>query len=122
MEKHMGKQVKSARGEIVDFDLIKIKEQIASAPPPVDVKQRQDFVEKRLRRRIKKEINVTGGGQVEVEPKLPKDEEVKQEESSGLANNTVDTTDEKVESTQNVTPAVRQKARPKKQQKKTDDK
>ena len=28
----MGKRVKSARGQIVDFDLLKIKEQIAAAP------------------------------------------------------------------------------------------
>ncbi len=50
----MGKKVRSAKGEMVDFDLLKIKEQIASAPAPQDVKLRQDFIEKRIRRRLKK--------------------------------------------------------------------
>lgn len=50
----MGKKIRSARGEQVDFDLLRIKEQIASSPPPMDVKKRQDFIEKRLRRRLKK--------------------------------------------------------------------
>ena len=50
----MGKKVRSAKGEVVDFDLLRIKEQIASAPPPQDVKLRKDFIENRLRRRIKK--------------------------------------------------------------------
>ncbi len=50
----MGKKTRSARGEQVDFDLLRIKEQIASSPPPMDVKKRQDFIEKRLRRRLKK--------------------------------------------------------------------
>lgn len=50
----MGKKIRSARGEQVDFDLLKIKEQMASSPPPQDVRMRQDFIEKRLRRRLKK--------------------------------------------------------------------
>ena len=47
---------KSAKGEIVDFDLLKIKQQIASAPPSSDVARRQDFIENRLRRRTKKVV------------------------------------------------------------------
>jgi len=50
----MTKKVRSAKGVQVDFDLLRIKEQIASSPPPMDVKKRQDFIEKRLRRRLKK--------------------------------------------------------------------
>lgn len=50
----MGKKVRSARGELIDFDLMKIKEQIASNPPSIDVQQRQNFIDKRLRRRLKK--------------------------------------------------------------------
>lgn len=45
---------KSARGEIIDFDLLKIKQQIASAPPSSEVSRRKDFIENRLRRRTKK--------------------------------------------------------------------
>lgn len=50
----MSKKTRSARGEQVDFDLLKVKEQIATSPPPQDVKARQDFIERRMRRRLKK--------------------------------------------------------------------
>jgi len=53
----MGKKARSARGQMVDFDLMKIKEQIASAPTPLEVKARQDFIENRLMRRIKTSQN-----------------------------------------------------------------
>lgn len=49
----MGKKVRSARGIEVDFDLLKIKQQIADAPN-VNVTPRTEFVEKRLRRRTKR--------------------------------------------------------------------
>lgn len=60
----MGKRMaRSARGEIVDFDLIAIKQSIASAPKPVVVEQRETYVDiqagKRLRRSIKPKIKPT---------------------------------------------------------------
>lgn len=76
----MAKKVRSARGDIVDFDLIKIKQQIASRTPTQDVRARQDFIERKLHRRLKK----TGSGPirkapapapridaVKVQPKMP---------------------------------------------------
>jgi hypothetical protein len=39
---------------MVDFDLLMIKEQIASAPPPVTIQARENFIDQRLRRRAKK--------------------------------------------------------------------
>jgi ribosomal protein S21 len=44
-------KVRSAKGEIVDFDLLKIKQQMQTTPKPVEVKAREDFIEKRLKRR-----------------------------------------------------------------------
>jgi len=67
----MGKRVRSAKGELVDFDFLKIKEQLASAPPPIEVKNRQNFIENRLKRRLKKKVPVVEKVEVEVEPKLP---------------------------------------------------
>lgn len=71
------KKVRSAKGEMVDFDLIRIKAQIASRAPTQDVRARQDFIERKLHRRIKK----VGGAahrkasvpraDVKVQPKLP---------------------------------------------------
>lgn len=49
----MGRKVRSARGLEVDFDLLKVKQQIAEAPA-VNVASRTEFVEKRLRRRTKR--------------------------------------------------------------------
>jgi hypothetical protein len=48
------RQARSARGEIVNFDLLKIKEQMKTAPKPIEVKAREDFIEKKLRRRVKR--------------------------------------------------------------------
>lgn len=67
----MGKKVKSAKGELVDFDYLKIKEQLASAPTPMEVKNRQNFIENRLKRRLKKKVPVVESAAVEVEPTLP---------------------------------------------------
>lgn len=79
----MAKKVRSARGELVDFDLLKIKEQIANQPPPQDVRARQDFIEKRLRRRLKKTLPpapaVQTKGAVEPDPKMPGTEELSEE-------------------------------------------
>ena len=78
----MGKKVRSAKGELVDFDLLKIKEQMASAPPPTDVRARQDFIERRLRRRLKK-VSVPAPAVKNpenlVQPKLPGTEELNEE-------------------------------------------
>jgi hypothetical protein len=64
----MPKIVRSARGEVIDFDQLKIKEQLASAPTPVEVKARQNFIENRMKRRLKK---TPPKAEVEAEPKLP---------------------------------------------------
>ena len=50
----MSKKVRSAKGTEVDFDLLEIKSQIASSPKTIDVKKREDFIDRKLRRKIKK--------------------------------------------------------------------
>lgn len=50
----MSKSVKSARGVDVNFDLLKIKEQISTAPKTTDVKAREDFIDQKFKRRLKK--------------------------------------------------------------------
>jgi hypothetical protein len=47
--------VLSARGERVDFDLMKIKQQIAAAPKAVTVKAREDFIDQKFKRRLKRQ-------------------------------------------------------------------
>lgn len=46
-------KIRSAKGDMVDFDLIKIKESIASDPAPTDVAARQQHIDQRLRRRMR---------------------------------------------------------------------
>lgn len=56
----MGKMVRSARGQMVDFDVLEIKQQMASAPKPVEVAVREDFIDQKFNRRLKKlKNNVT---------------------------------------------------------------
>lgn len=43
----MSKQARSARGEIVDFDLLAIKQQLATTPVPVGVDQRRKFIDEK---------------------------------------------------------------------------
>jgi hypothetical protein len=50
----MSKGVKSARGEVVDFDLLKIKQQIASAPKTIQVQEREAFIDNKFKRRLKR--------------------------------------------------------------------
>lgn len=68
----MGKKARSARGVVVDFDLMKIKEQMASAPTPLEVKTRQNFIENRLKRRLKKvDLPKVESTKVESTPDMP---------------------------------------------------
>jgi hypothetical protein len=50
----MPKVVRSAKGQEVNFDMLKIKQQIASAPKPTSVKAREDFIDKKFKRRLKR--------------------------------------------------------------------
>lgn len=50
----MSKGVKSARGATVDFDLLRIKQQMASAPKTTTVQAREDFIDQKFKRRLKK--------------------------------------------------------------------
>lgn len=49
----MPKLVRTARGQVVDFDLIRIKQQLAKATAPAEVRERENFVERRLKRKLK---------------------------------------------------------------------
>lgn len=50
----MARGVRSARGVLVDFDVLKIKNQIASAPKTTSVKAREDFIDQKFKRRLKR--------------------------------------------------------------------
>lgn len=43
----MSVKTRSARGEIVDFDLLAIKQQLATAPVPVSVADRRRFIDEK---------------------------------------------------------------------------
>jgi hypothetical protein len=50
----MPKKVRTAKGQIIDFDLLRIKQQLGDAPKPANVQARQDFIDQKLRRRVKR--------------------------------------------------------------------
>lgn len=43
----MSKKAVSARGELVDFDLLAIKQQLATTPVPVSVNERRKFIDEK---------------------------------------------------------------------------
>lgn len=47
-------KTRSAKGEMVDFDLLKIRQKLSAQPVTLDVKAREDFIDKKLRRRMRK--------------------------------------------------------------------
>jgi hypothetical protein len=49
-----GTKGRSARGLIVDFDILRIREKLSRAPKPVTVKERENYIESKARRRRKK--------------------------------------------------------------------
>lgn len=50
----MPKAVRSAKGQSVNFDLLRIKQQMASAPKTTTVKAREAFIDQKYKRRLKK--------------------------------------------------------------------
>ena len=54
-----GTKARSARGVVVDFDLLAIKEKLASTPKPVEVKERENFIAQKSRRRRAKKVEET---------------------------------------------------------------
>ncbi len=49
-----GTKARSARGEIVDFDILAIKAKLESANKPVKVKEREAYIAQKSRRRRSK--------------------------------------------------------------------
>lgn len=54
-----GKGARSARGEIVDFDLLRIKENLATSPKGQTVKAREDFIDNKFKRRMRRLTEAT---------------------------------------------------------------
>lgn len=110
----MGKKVRSAKGVYVDFDLLKIKHQIAATPSSGEVKARQNFIEKKLRRRVRK-VDAPVVGTLPIEP-IPQiaippslDQDAKEPEFLEVLNVPVDNTDVSDQKTNKI----KQKARTK---------
>jgi hypothetical protein len=70
----MAKRIRSAKGEMVDFDILTIKQQIAAGKskavvePIVEVKRQENFIDKRNKRRIAKVVNKQPDDVTETEP------------------------------------------------------
>jgi len=57
----MGTKVRSARGEMVDFDLLKVKQQIViQSPLSEPVKERQEDVDRKMRRHLRRKKPADG--------------------------------------------------------------
>lgn len=61
----MSNKIKSSRGSIVDFDQIKIKQQLALGPSSSQSQAREEFIDQRLKRRLARK-HVAQNSQTEV--------------------------------------------------------
>ncbi len=74
-----GTKARSARGVVVDFDLLAIKEKLASTPKPVEVKERENFIaQKSRRRRTKVKVEEVEKTTEEATEETKKEEEAKE--------------------------------------------
>jgi len=48
----MAKKVKTIKGVSIDWDLLKIKQEISNAPTPLEVQERKQYIDNKLRRKI----------------------------------------------------------------------
>lgn len=112
----MGRQIRSAKGVLVDFDLIKIKEQMTDSPTPIDVQARQEHIDDRMRRRART-VKITP-----IEPKVELPAPTKATQPEELIDDPKDQLPEdidglvdieKVEAKTKAQPRTKQKARPK---------
>jgi hypothetical protein len=88
-------QVRSAKGVMVNFDLLKIKEEIAAGPKPVNVQKREDFIDRKTRRRVKK----APVPKVEVEVESPMTTEQEEQAEIKEVDTVTEQADEKQEDT-----------------------
>ena len=65
------KKTRSAKGLMVDFDLLEIKSQIASAPKTLNVEKREQFIDKKLRRRLKKIKKKVETTEINIDANIP---------------------------------------------------
>lgn len=73
-------RMRSAKGVIVDFDILRIKQQMQKASPPTaTIKAREDFIDKRIRRRVntlKRQPTIEKTeGEIDVVPTIPGNDE-----------------------------------------------
>ncbi len=94
-------KTRSAKGVMVDFDLLKIKRQMSEKPVTIDVKAREAFIDQKLRRRMRKIKSVAAPVNVDSEVLA----EIKPSDSEPLIEN-----ETKVEDNTPVNP--KQKNRP----------
>ena len=69
----MSKFARSARGEIIDFDLLAIKQQLAMKPVPVGVDERRRFIDEKdgLKTKQPQDASAVAGDSADVMSSVP---------------------------------------------------
>lgn len=57
----MARHVKSARGAVLDWDALKIKQDLASKPAKQKIKQREEEIKNKNKRKVKKVKDAANG-------------------------------------------------------------
>lgn len=84
-------KARSARGTIVDFDLLKIKQNLGAKPRTLEVKAREDFIDKRLRRRLRKLNPIPATSETHVKVESPELAAAAPTEANPIIESTKDT-------------------------------
>lgn len=89
----MSKKVRSAKGELVDFDLLKIKQQIAATPAASIVQEREMQIDRKLKRKVKKVEAPAPKVKVSPSPESHAEEKPLRKQKARLPDNTPITTE-----------------------------
>lgn len=80
----MSRIIRSAKGQLVDFDLLRIKNQLSTSPKAAATTDRQEFVEAKTNRRIRR----SKGNQANTVEEVAKQPEVAEKPTAKRLNKT----------------------------------
>lgn len=103
---------RTAKGDIVDFDLIKAKAQMSTKPAPTEVSIRQEIIDRRLRKKTTA-MNPTPLNTTPTKPAVPVAKEAPKPIEPEVVEVEEPTTDVEPDVTESPAPRRRQKTKPK---------
>lgn len=101
------RKVRTARGEVVDFDELRIKQSMGANPPNIQVQARTEYVDLRLKRKSKRRAHA-------ISAQMIADHQASEEQTVEASDDVVSDVVEVVEpvETTDVEPVIKRKTKP----------